>query len=184
MRDAQRAGRGWGFCGCSSVGAAEGCPGSRRGLFSAVPAGLVVCCPNWIQRMPRVSNCPFIQQPPLPCHGPLLLVIPSVPGFPTSPISQATTYVVLPKENHISSTEAATLNRKSGGGERICSAPFVCPAPSGSHPPLVIHRTAERQTRRASPRGGPSLMRLKSYWLIGVAAAVPEAVSAVSFSAK
>jgi hypothetical protein len=30
----------------------------------------------------------------------LPLVIPSVPGFPTSPLSPATTYVVLPKENH------------------------------------------------------------------------------------
>ena len=30
----------------------------------------------------------------------LSFVIPSVPGFPTSPLSPATTYVVLPKENH------------------------------------------------------------------------------------
>ena len=47
----------------------------------------------------------------------LLLVIRSVPGFPTSPLSSATTYVVLPKENHIQLTEAATLDRKSGGAE-------------------------------------------------------------------
>jgi hypothetical protein len=46
--------------------------------------------------------------PPAPaCRG-------SVPGFPTSPFSQATTYMVLPKENHMQLTEAATLNRKSG----------------------------------------------------------------------
>jgi hypothetical protein len=44
----------------------------------------------------------------------LSLVIPSVPGFPTSPPSPATTYVVLPKENHMLLTEAATLDRKSG----------------------------------------------------------------------
>jgi hypothetical protein len=41
----------------------------------------------------------------------------SVPGFPTSPLSPATTYVVLLKENHMQLTEAATLNRKSGGAE-------------------------------------------------------------------
>jgi hypothetical protein len=33
----------------------------------------------------------------------------SVPGFPTSPLSPATTHVVLSKENHIQLTEAATL---------------------------------------------------------------------------
>jgi hypothetical protein len=59
-------------------------------------------------------------------HGPmttlyvtvaLSFVIPSVPGFPTSPLSPATTYVVLPKENHMYLTEAATLDRKSGEAE-------------------------------------------------------------------
>jgi hypothetical protein len=44
-------------------------------------------------------------------------VIPSVPGFPTSPLLPATTYVVLSKENHMLLTKAATLDRKSGGGE-------------------------------------------------------------------
>jgi hypothetical protein len=44
-------------------------------------------------------------------------VIPSVPGFPASPLSLATTYVVLPNENHIQSTEGATLDRKSGEAE-------------------------------------------------------------------
>ena len=47
----------------------------------------------------------------------LSFVIPSVPGFPTSPLSPATTYVVLPKENHMQLTEAATLDRKSGEAE-------------------------------------------------------------------
>jgi hypothetical protein len=42
---------------------------------------------------------------------------PSVPGFPTSPLSPATTYVVLPKENHMHLIEAETLDRKSGGAE-------------------------------------------------------------------
>src|SRR5277367_536270 len=47
----------------------------------------------------------------------LPFVIPTVPGFPTSPLSPATTYVVLFKENHMQLTEAATLHRKSGGAE-------------------------------------------------------------------
>ena len=47
----------------------------------------------------------------------LSFVIPSVPGFPTSPRSPPTTHVVLPKENHMELTEAATLDRKSGGAE-------------------------------------------------------------------
>jgi hypothetical protein len=50
----------------------------------------------------------------LPFSDPLLFVIPSVPGFPASPLSPATTYVVLSKENHMQLTEAATLDRKSG----------------------------------------------------------------------
>jgi hypothetical protein len=47
----------------------------------------------------------------------LPFVIPSVPGFPTSTLSPATTYVVLSKENHMQLTEATTLDRKSGGAE-------------------------------------------------------------------
>ena len=47
----------------------------------------------------------------------LSFVIPSVPLFPTSPLSPAATYVVLPKENHMLLTEAATLDRKSGEAE-------------------------------------------------------------------
>ena len=53
----------------------------------------------------------------LPFSDPLLFVIPSVPGFPASPLSPATTYVVLSKENHMQLTEAATLDRKSGEAE-------------------------------------------------------------------
>src|SRR5580704_3766467 len=61
--------------------------------------------------MPRLSNCPFIQQPAFPCHGPLLFVIPPAPAC------------------------------RGSAAERICGAPFVCPAPIGPRPPLVIHRT-------------------------------------------
>jgi hypothetical protein len=58
-----------------------------------------------------------VQQPSFPCNDPLLFVIPSEPGFPASPLSPATTYVVLAKENHKQLTEAATLDRKFGGAE-------------------------------------------------------------------
>jgi hypothetical protein len=57
---------------------------------------------------------------------PFPFVIPSVPGFPTSPLSPASTYVVLFKENHMQSTEATTLNRKSGEAEGS-AVPQTCP---------------------------------------------------------
>ena len=58
-----------------------------------------------------------VQQPPSPCNDPLLVVIPSLPGFAASLLSPATTDVVLSKENHTQLTEAATLDRKSGEAE-------------------------------------------------------------------
>jgi hypothetical protein len=58
-----------------------------------------------------------VRQPLLMNGCPFLFVIPSVLGFPTSPLSIATTDVVLPKENHMQLTEAATLDRKSGEAE-------------------------------------------------------------------
>jgi hypothetical protein len=67
--------------------------------------------------MPRFSNyslrtvaLSFVIPPAPACRG-------SEPGFPASPLSPATTYVVLPKENHMQLTEAATLDRKSGEAE-------------------------------------------------------------------
>src|SRR5882757_4807970 len=48
-----------------------------------------------------------------------------VPGFPTSPLSPATTHVVLSKENHTQLTEAATLDRKSRGAEGSAVRPSV-----------------------------------------------------------
>src|SRR5882757_6043430 len=74
-----------------------------------------------------MNRCPFLCHPgwsrpfrfsdlsPASHHP--LFVIPSVPGFPTSPLSPATTYVVLRKENHTQLTEAATLDRRSGEAE-------------------------------------------------------------------
>jgi hypothetical protein len=47
----------------------------------------------------------------------LPFVIPSVPGFPPSPLSLAATYVVLSKENRMQPTEAATIDRKFGEAE-------------------------------------------------------------------
>src|SRR6202035_4025973 len=63
---------------------------------------------------------------------------PSVPGFPAALLSSATPDVVLFKENHTQPTEAPTLDSKSGEAERICGAPFVCPAPTGPQPPRII----------------------------------------------
>jgi hypothetical protein len=65
----------------------------------------------------RPNNRPVPWKRSYPYNNPLLFVIPSVPGFPTSPLSPATTHVVLSKENHTQLTEAATLDRKSGGAE-------------------------------------------------------------------
>jgi hypothetical protein len=47
----------------------------------------------------------------------LSFVIPSVPGISYFTALTSATYVVLPKENHTHLTEAATLDRKSGGAE-------------------------------------------------------------------
>src|SRR5882757_6075897 len=58
-----------------------------------------------------------VQQPLSMEPSALSFVIPSEPGFPTSPLSPATTHVVLSKENHTHLTKAATLDRKSGGAE-------------------------------------------------------------------
>jgi len=70
------------------------------------------------------------------------IVIPSVPGFPASPLSLATTYVVLPKENHMQSTEAATLDRKSGEAEGSAASPRASQIPEFSRrlssPPSVL----------------------------------------------
>ena len=76
-----------------------------------------------------------------PCASLSLLLHQDVKGTSTPKLLNmlgTPTYVVLPKENHMQLTEAATLDRKSGGAERICGAPFVGPAPTGlqpSHPP-------------------------------------------------
>jgi hypothetical protein len=85
-----------------------------------------------------------VQQPPFPCNDPLLFVIPSVPGFPASPLSPATTYVVLPKENHMQLTEAATLDRKSGEAEGSAVRHSCAPAPTGP-------QTADSGTHRHQP---------------------------------
>jgi hypothetical protein len=63
------------------------------------------------------SNYSFLRRPPFPHNYALLFVIPSVPGFPTSLLSTTTTDVVLIEENHMHSTEDATLDRKSGAAE-------------------------------------------------------------------
>jgi hypothetical protein len=47
---------------------------------------------------------------------------PSEPGFPTSPLSLATTDAVLPKENHMQLTEAATLGQEIRGSRGICGS--------------------------------------------------------------
>jgi len=67
----------------------------------------------------------------------LSFVIPSVPGFPTSPLLPATTHVVLPSENHMQLTEAATLDRKSGGAEGSAVSPN--PATNAAAPKMNCH---------------------------------------------
>src|ERR1700721_1680045 len=79
----------------------------------------------------RNHDCCSVRPSGQPNHPPSKrrrpFVIPSVPGFPTSPLSLATTYVVLPKENHMQSTEAATLDRKSGEAEGSAVRPSALP---------------------------------------------------------
>jgi hypothetical protein len=89
------------------------------------------------------------------------IVIPSVPGFPASPLSLATTYVVLPKENHMQSTEAATLDRKSREAEGSAvhsstnhSSLKASPSPlsSRAYPDFLLHRSRWRPRVWFSPK--------------------------------
>ena len=78
-------------------------------------------------------------------------VIPSVPGFPTSPLSLATTYVVLSKENHVQLTEAATLDRKSGVVEG--SAVRLSVLPNSSVPNLNPQTELSSRPKRSEVEG-------------------------------
>jgi hypothetical protein len=65
----------------------------------------------------------------------LLFVIRSEAGFPTSPLSPATTCAVLLKENHMQLIEAAALDRKSGEADlsrRAVEGSAVPPAFGGN----------------------------------------------------
>ena len=108
----------------------------------------------------------------------LSFVIPSVPGFPTSPLSPATTHVVLSKENHTQLTEAATLDRKSGGAdlsrravegsalprtllgnvfqerEDLCHRASLYPA-SRTRPPVQQHPPNETRPCEPDPQPAP-----------------------------
>ena len=73
----------------------------------------------------------------------LSFVIPSVPGFPTSPLSPGTTYVVLLEENHMQLTEGATLDRKSGvaEGSAVLSTSHQCSSSQmNCHPDRSVPR--------------------------------------------
>src|SRR3984885_8813802 len=88
----------------------------------------------------------------LPFSDPLLFVIPpapacrgSLPGFPASPLSPATTYVVLSKENHMQLIEAATLDRKSGEAEGSAVRHSCAPPLPAHNLSLVILSEALRR---------------------------------------
>jgi hypothetical protein len=71
-------------------------------------------------------------------HHSFLFVIPSVPGFPTSPPFTVTTYVVLPQENHMQLTEAATVDRKSGEASGSAVRPSQSRKPRVYPLPLLL----------------------------------------------
>src|SRR5271156_5396861 len=108
-------------------------------------------------------------------------------------------------------TEAATLHRKSGGAEGsavprifpgneeiLCSNRIVISTGAqrsgeicgfflgfSRRPDLNPCPSFRGYKKKGLPEGRPFfLMRLKGYWLTGTTAAVPEAESVVSFSAK
>src|ERR1700733_8236046 len=119
----------------------------------------------------------------LPFSDPLLFVIPpapacrgSVPGFPASPLSPATTYVVLSKENHMQLIEAATLDRKSGEAEgsavrHSCAPPLpahnlsfvILPAPAccGSE---ALRRSIANRGLIARSRRTPAMLVGRFSW--------------------
>jgi hypothetical protein len=63
-----------------------------------------------------VSFCPSDLTAPNKSHRPPL-VIPSVPGFPTSQLYQRQRMRLSVKESRMKSTEATVFDRKSGGAE-------------------------------------------------------------------
>jgi hypothetical protein len=69
-------------------------------------------------------------------------VIRSVPGFPASLLSPATTDVVLSKENHTQLIEAATLNRKFGEGEGS-AVPRTSPGNVNTMPDQIVYHGDE-----------------------------------------
>ena len=88
----------------------------------------------------------------------LSFVIPSEAGFPTSPLSPATTYVVLSKENHMQLIEAATLDRKSGEAEgsavrHSCAPPLPAHNLSFVILPAPACRGSEALRRSIANRG-------------------------------
>jgi hypothetical protein len=103
--------------------------------------------------MPRSSNHSFLQQSPFPCNDPLLFVIPSVPGFPASLLSPATTDVVLSKENHTQLTEAATLDRKSGEADLSRRAEEGSAVRHSCAPLLPAHNLPQSSP---NPHGNPT----------------------------
>src|ERR1700730_2204154 len=88
------------------------------------------------QNLNGYTILPFVIRPAPACRG-------SVTGFPTSQLSPATTYVVLPKENHMQLTEAATLCRKSGGAEGS-AVPRTFPGNAESRPVTNLSSRPER----------------------------------------
>src|SRR5271168_2420215 len=104
-------------------------------------------------------------QQPLFMLSALSFVIPSVPGFPTSLNSPATTYVVLLKENHTQLTEAATLHRKSGepSGSAVQR---TCPGNAESCPHTELSSRPERSVS-GEIRGLPNRQLILQFGVAG-----------------
>jgi hypothetical protein len=111
---------------------------SENSISHSVPKGRLNFRPVQIRSEKRLGSAATLY-----ATVALSFVIPSVHGFPASPLSPATTYVVLPKENHMQLTEAATPDRKSGEGEGS-AVPRTSPGSAKYYTQTILSSRPER----------------------------------------
>ncbi len=98
------------------------------------PAGTaeVRTCPNWFSKRPRFSNRPFLAR--------TLSFLSSRPGFPATLRWTRLRLRLSRKERRMKFGQRHQSQQeiREERSERICGAPFECPAPTGPQSPQII----------------------------------------------